>query len=126
MTTERYLEDYHAGEVVRAHGVTVSEADIIEFAFRYDPQPFHLDVGAAKESLYGGLIASGFQTLAVTFRLFFATGITGHNMGGKGLKDLRWLHPVRPVRTDPSPLSLPAPSHDPCRECDSGRGGGLG
>ena len=77
MNTERYLEDYHAGEVVRAHGVTLSEADIIEFAFRYDPQPFHIDKPAATQSSYGGLIASGWQVAALAFRMLRGFGPWG-------------------------------------------------
>jgi hypothetical protein len=56
----RYLDDLIVGDRFTSGGMTLTEAEIIDFAFRYDPQPFHLDVNAAAESPYGGLIASGF------------------------------------------------------------------
>ncbi len=100
MTTERYLEDYSAGEVVRAHGVTLSEADIIEFAFRYDPQPFHIDKPAAARSAYGGLIASGWQVAALAFRMLVQAGLLGKgSLGSPGIDALRWHLPVRPGDT---------------------------
>ncbi len=100
MTTDRYLEDYRAGEVIRAPGVTLSEADIIEFAFRYDPQPLHIDQGAAEQSIYGGLIASGWQIAAVAFRMLIQAGLLGKgSLGSPGIDALRWHHPVRPGDT---------------------------
>jgi len=70
---------------------------ILAFARDYDPQPFHLDPAAATESIYGGLIASGFQTLALGFRLIWDTGVyAGSSMGSPGFDELRWLKPVRP------------------------------
>ncbi len=90
MTTDRYLEDYRAGEVIRAPGVTLSEADIIEFAFRYDPQPLHIDQGAAEQSIYGGLIASGWQIAAVAFRMLIQAGLLGKgSLGSPGIDALR-------------------------------------
>ena len=100
MTTDRYLEDYRAGEVIRAPGVTLSEADIIEFAFRYDPQPLHIDQGAAEQSIYGGLIASGWQIAAVAFRMLIQAGLLGKgSLGSPGIDALRWHQPVRPGDT---------------------------
>ena len=58
-----YLDELEPGQVFRTGGCTFTEAEIIDFAWRYDPQPFHIDVGAAERSPYGGLIASGFQSL---------------------------------------------------------------
>jgi acyl dehydratase len=95
-----YLDDFKPGDKFESpHGYTFTDADIITFAHRYDPQVFHLDVEAAKTSIFGGLIASGFQTLAATFRLVHAIGFLGHNMGGPGMDELRWLKPVRPGDT---------------------------
>jgi acyl dehydratase len=95
-----YLDDFKPGDTFDSpHGYTFTDADIIQFAHRYDPQVFHLDVEAAKGSIFGGLIASGFQTLAATFRLVHAIGFLGHNMGGPGMDELRWLKPVRPGDT---------------------------
>ncbi|HET8726312.1 MAG TPA: MaoC/PaaZ C-terminal domain-containing protein, partial [Alphaproteobacteria bacterium] len=64
-----YFEDFTVGRTFTTPGATLTEAEIIHFALTYDPQPFHIDVEAAKRSAYGGLIASGFQTLALSFRL---------------------------------------------------------
>jgi acyl dehydratase len=96
-----YLDDLKVGDRFEsAHGYTVTEADIIGFALQYDPQPFHIDVEAAKKTHFGGLIASGFQTLAAGFRALYSTGvITSANLGGIGIDELRWLKPVRPGDT---------------------------
>ena len=96
----RYFEDFSPGERFVSKGVTFTEADIISFALRYDPQPFHLDVEAAKESPYGGLIASGFHTLSQGFRMMLQEGIFAQcSMGSPGMDELRWLAPVRPGDT---------------------------
>ena len=96
----RYLDDLSPGQKFITPGVTLTEAEIIDFAWRYDPQPFHLDVNAAARSPYGGLIASGFQSLALCFRLFIQSGIFGESsLGSPGIDDLRWLAPVRPGDT---------------------------
>ena len=93
----RYLDDLFPGQHFKTPGITLTEADIIDFALRYDPQPFHLDVNAAAESPYGGLIASGFQSLALCFRLFIQSGMLAESsMGSPGIDELRWLAPVRP------------------------------
>lgn len=95
-----YLDDFKPGDRFEsAAGYTFTDADIIGFAHRYDPQVFHLDVESAKKSIFGGLIASGFQTLAITFRLVHSIGFLAHNMGGPGMDELRWLRPVRPGDT---------------------------
>lgn len=96
----RFLDDLAAGQTFKTNGVTLSEGEIIDFAWRYDPQPFHLDVGAATDSPYGGLIASGFQSLAVCFRLFIQSGVfLKSSIGSPGIDELRWLAPVRPGDT---------------------------
>ncbi len=96
----RYLDDLTVGDIFRTNGVTLTEAEIIDFAWRYDPQPFHLDVSAAEQSPYGGLIASGFQSLAICFRLFIQSGIfMESSLGGPGIDELRWHAPVRPNDT---------------------------
>ncbi len=98
--TARYFEDFETGERFRSPGATLSEAQILDFALSYDPQPFHLDKEAAAESSYGGLIASGFQTLALGFRLFYqANVINACSLGSPGMDELRWLAPVRPGDT---------------------------
>ncbi|PJI37502.1 MaoC family dehydratase [Ferrovibrio sp.] len=98
--SERWFEDYTVGEVIRADGVTVSEAEILSFAFTYDPQPFHLDRLAAEASPYGGLIASGWQTGLLGFRMLLQAGLLGKgSMGSPGLDEIRWFKPVRPGDT---------------------------
>lgn len=96
----RYLDDLQAGQRFVSGGITLSEAEIIDFAWRYDPQAFHLDVNAAAESPYGGLIASGFQSMLLCFRLFIQSGVlAGSSLGSPGIDELRWLAPVRPGDT---------------------------
>ena len=98
--SERYFDDFAIGERFVTRGVTLTESLIIGFAMTYDPQPFHIDVEAAQESNYGGLIASGFQTLALGFRMVLETGIfRAASMGSPGFDELRWLKPVRPGDT---------------------------
>lgn len=98
--SDRYFEDYSPGEIVAAAGVTVTETDILDFAFRYDPQPFHLDKEAASNSIYGGLIASGWQTGALGFRMLMQAGLLGKgSIGSPGLDELRWFKPTRPGDT---------------------------
>ena len=96
----RYLEDFRVGDRFTTGSTTITEAMILEFARTYDPQPFHTDAEAAAKSIYGGLIASGFQTLALGFRLVWDTGIiAASSMGSPGFDELRWLKPVKPDDT---------------------------
>jgi acyl dehydratase len=96
----RYLDDLTPGQRFTSPGLTLTEAEIIDFAWRYDPQSFHLDANAAANSPYGGLIASGFQSLAICFRLFIQSGILAESsLGSPGIDELRWLAPVRPGDT---------------------------
>ena len=96
----RYFEEFQAGTEVVSLGQTVTLDSIIAFAALYDPQSFHIDVEAAKESPYGGLIASGFQTVAIAFRMFLDTGVlAGTSFGSPGMDELRWPRPVRPGDT---------------------------
>lgn len=95
-----HLDDLAPGQRFTSPGLTLTEAEIIDFAWRYDPQPFHLDANAAADSPYGGLIASGFQSLAICFRLFIQSGVLAESsMGSPGIDELRWLAPVRPGDT---------------------------
>ncbi|MFC3675889.1 MaoC family dehydratase [Ferrovibrio xuzhouensis] len=98
--SERYYEDYDTGEIITADGVSITESDILDFAFRYDPQPFHLDKTAAEASIYQGLIASGWHTGLLGFRMLLQAGLLGKgSMGSPGLDELRWYLPVRPGDT---------------------------
>jgi len=95
-----YFEDIAVGHKFHSLGKTMTEAEIIDFAFKYDPQPFHIDKGAAESGPFGGIIASGFQTLAVAFRMFIETGaFRTASMGSPGMEELKWLRPVRPGDT---------------------------
>ena len=96
-TVHRFLDELQVGERFVSREVTVSEEEILDFARRYDPQPFHLDRAAAERSIYGGLIASGFHTESLCFRLFIEMGVLARSsMGSPGVDELRWRAPVRP------------------------------
>jgi len=96
----RYFEDFRVGDAIETEGATLTDSQIMDFAQRFDPQPFHMDVVAAADGPFQGLIASGFHTLSLTFRLLRDTGvITGTSLGGSGVDELRWLAPVRPGDT---------------------------
>ena len=91
----RFLDEFAVGDKFTTAEIKITEAMILAFARDYDPQPFHIDPVAAKESIYGGLIASGFQTLALGFRLVLDTGVfAASSMGSPGFDELRWLKPV--------------------------------
>lgn len=92
-----FLEDLEAGQVYQLGSQSLSEDEIIAFAERYDPQPFHIDPDAAAETIYEGVIASGWQTACLFMRLF-VDGLLNRSaaMGSPGLDELRWLKPVRP------------------------------
>jgi acyl dehydratase len=96
----RWFEDFKIGDVTEVGPVTVTEEEIVEFARRFDPQPFHVDPEAAKESPYGGLIASGWHTTAL-FMGMFVRGVLldSASLGSPGIDELRWLAPVRPGDT---------------------------
>jgi acyl dehydratase len=96
----RYFEEFTPGSEIVSGGQTLTLESMIAFASLYDPQSFHIDVEAAARSPYGGLIASGFQTLAVGFRLFLDTAVlAGTSFGSNAMDELRWLKPVRPGDT---------------------------
>jgi acyl dehydratase len=93
---QRFFEDYTPGLVLEGGDYEMTEAEILGFAQRYDPQPFHLDHAAARDSMFGELVASGWNTAAVAMRLmvehFFGAG---GSMGSPGIDELRWPRPVR-------------------------------
>jgi acyl dehydratase len=96
-TTPRYFEDFQPGAKSEFGDRLVTEADIIRFATEFDPQPFHIDREAAKDSIYGGVIASGWHTAAMMMRMLCDHAIpTESAMGSPGLDELNWLKPVRP------------------------------
>lgn len=94
---ERYFEDYVPGLVVEYGTISLSEAEIIDFATRFDPQYFHTDPEAAKAGPYGGLIASGWHTGALMMRLFADHYLSKvASLGSPGIDEVRWTRPVRP------------------------------
>ena len=93
----RYFEDYIPGAIHEFGSITVEESAIIEFARKFDTQVFHLDPVAARETMYGGLIASGWHTAALMMRLYVDHYLpTTASLGSPGIDELRWLKQVRP------------------------------
>jgi acyl dehydratase len=95
-----YFEDFAAGQEYDLGSRTLDRTAIVDFATEFDPQPFHVDEEAAEQSIYGGLIASGWQTCCVYMRLLCDSFLLQVNsMGSPGVDELRWLGPVRPGDT---------------------------
>jgi acyl dehydratase len=95
-----FFEDFFEGQQIEFGTVTVDRDEVIDFARRYDPQPFHIDEEAAKASIFGGLIASGWHTGAMVMRLLCdELMLKASSMGSPGLDQLRWIRPVRPGDT---------------------------
>lgn len=94
----RYLDDFTLGETFESPPGSLSEAEIIEFAEIFDPQYFHTDPEAAKRSPFGGLIASGHQTIAWCFGQIVRLGVFAGEatICGADMTEVRWLAPVRP------------------------------
>ena len=96
-TQERYLDDFVEGAVHEFGPVSISEDEIVRFGKRFDPQIFHTDPVEARETVYGGLIASGWHTCSLFMRLFVDHYLPGPaSLGSPGVDELRWLKPVRP------------------------------
>ena len=94
---ERYLEDFAVGQTFGSGRLVVEEARMKTFAAEFDPQPFHIDAEAARQSLFGGLAASGWHTAALTMRLLVESDIKPvGGIIGAGFDELRWPRPVRP------------------------------
>lgn len=95
---DRYLDDFEPGQ--RFEGRTrirMDEARIRSFATEFDPQPFHLDAAAARDTVFQGLAASGWHTAAATMRLLVDSGLSpAGGIVGAGFDELRWPRPVRP------------------------------
>ena len=97
---DRYFEDYIEGDVFRFGSIAVAADEIVAFAKQFDPQSFHTDPEAAKQSPFGGLIASGWHTAALMMRLFADHYLTHvASLASPGIDELRWLKPVRPGDT---------------------------
>jgi acyl dehydratase len=91
------FESFDIGQIQNFGAYEVTEEEIIEFAEKYDPQFFHLDHEAAKQSLFGGLCASGWHTCSMTMAMMVANmDKNGRSLGSPGIDNLRWLRPVYP------------------------------
>lgn len=92
-----WFEDYVEGSVRSFGQIRVDPQEVIEFAQRYDPQPFHIDPQAARSSMFGGLIASGWHTSALMMRELVLNYLhPDSSLGSPGIDELRWIRPVRP------------------------------
>lgn len=99
MPTEFY-EDLSPGDTRKFGSYTVEKDEIVSFAEQYDPQPFHVDETAAEQSMFSGLIASGWHTAAMTMRMIVENIIRDSSATGAiGIDNLRWKQPVRPDDT---------------------------
>ena len=93
----RYLEDYAAGQTFASGRLTVEREQITAFASQFDPQPFHLDEAAARDTVFQGLAASGWHTAALTMRLLVEGELKPRGgIIGMGFEEFRWPKPVRP------------------------------
>lgn len=93
-----FFEDLRPGTVLELGPIDVSREEIVEFARRYDPQPFHIDEEAARSGPFGGLVASGWHTAALAMRVMVEAmgGAGSGSLGSPGVETLRWHAPVRP------------------------------
>lgn len=96
-----YFEDFPAGKVIELGSYVMTDERIIAFAREFDPQPFHTDPVRARDSAFGGLVASGWHTAAVYMRLVVQGFIdsVASSMGSPGVDKIEWLEPVRPGDT---------------------------
>ncbi|MGZ7080644.1 MAG: MaoC family dehydratase [Thermoanaerobaculia bacterium] len=94
---ERYLEDFHVGQIFGSGTLRVDAESIKRFAAEFDPQPFHMDEDKARDSMFRGLAASGWHTAALTMRLLVSSEAKpAGGLIGAGVEALRWPRPVRP------------------------------
>lgn len=91
-----YFEDVSVGEIVTAGPYHVTRDEMVAFAQKWDPFPFHVDEAAGRESIYGGVIASGEYTMCVKQALIHELGPNDALIGSMGYDELRYLGPVRP------------------------------
>ena len=92
-----YFEDFTVGRIFETDKRTISQKDIIDFGNQFAPLPYHTDPEAAKDYMFGELVAAGFHTCSISFGLFIEAGVfTSCAMGSPGFDNLRWNKPVRP------------------------------
>ena len=97
--TDRFFEDYTVGATYVCGSFTMTEDEIIEFATRYDPQVMHTDRRRGAEGPFGGIIASGWHTVASAMRLVVERFLPVNGLAAPGIDELRWPRPVRPGET---------------------------
>ncbi len=109
----RYWQDFQPGETFTTPSLTVTQEDILEFAAEFDPQPYHLDSSAARESIFGGLCASGWQVTALMMRLITDTlqQQQAATLGSSGVRQLRWKVPVFAGDTLSARMAIEASNH---------------
>src|ERR1700675_2349576 len=110
MPQEMYFEDFFSGQIFNSErSYRVTAAEIKSFGEKYDPQPFHIDETAGKNSFFSGLCASGWLTAAIVMRLRVESIKVNGGMIGAGVDEIRWTHPVRPedkLRTESEVLDV--------------------
>ncbi|WP_324664380.1 MaoC family dehydratase [Haloarcula sediminis] len=114
----QFYEDVSVGDTQHSDGYRISKAEIVEFGEKYDPQPFHTDENAAQDTVFGGLVASGWQTAAICMRLHVQNSEDTATQAGLGIDDLRWHRPLRPgdeLRLRTEILDKRASESDPSR-----------
>jgi acyl dehydratase len=95
-----WWEDFSIGDSTEMGRHTFTEEEILAFGREFDPQPFHADAGLAEETVFGGLIASGWHTCAIGMRLMVQSYLgRSVSLGSPGIDNVRWLKPVRPGDT---------------------------
>jgi acyl dehydratase len=95
-----YFEDLVEGMVYKTGRLTITEQSIIQFAFEWDPQPFHIDRLGAEASMFGGLIGSGLHTVMATYRLYYDHGLLKDTaLAGLGFDEIRFRAPLKPNDT---------------------------
>ena len=100
VAARRYFDDFKIGDVIELGRHTITKDEIIAFARQFDPQAFHLDEEAAAQTMFGGLIASGWHTGSLMMRLLYEGAIKDAvSLGSPGIDEMRWLKPVRPGDT---------------------------
>ena len=102
-----YFEDLNIGKKILIGPISVSEKEIIEFAKKFDPQPFHIDIEKAKDSLFGNLCASGWHTCSLYMRMLYdGLLINLASLGSPGMNEIRWIKPLFPDETINGELTI--------------------
>ncbi len=91
-----YFEDYVIGKRLHAGSYTITKEEIVEFASKWDPQPYHIDEAAAEVSMFGGIIAPGCQMVAIAIKIISNSDIRGKIIAAAGWENIRFKSPVRP------------------------------